>query len=743
MSERMNVYEQWLGITSENQPPSYYQLLGLRDFESDTVEIAKGAKRQLERAEAAARPAQAAAAKALMEQIRMAERCLLTPSTKATYDRQLQARSVERHAGRFPPTSNGNKRRFNPIALFLSIAAGLAIIVFLIGFFISARRQSSAPARDAVSHAATKVASPGERPLAGSPGGEPAAPLADTPEKPAHIEEQRRQETPAPASEGETARVGETASGPPSWLRVDEHGEPCEATLADGSVLKLDTYGKEYQGYDFRPPVDVSVEAETVVDYAKRKPSNVELYAIQIDAADRKMYWIEMHGDYWQKLSCANLNGEDVKIIVNIDYQGPMGLALDTVNRKIYWTSRASLPAPGWPVSAKNAIWRANFDGSDPEPVFDGLGMPRAVAVDPASKSIFYFDDFRLIRGGLDGKDEKPLLDQVAKGIHYPPWWTAIDPVRNKLYWAGDDTTIASINFNGSGIGTPIIGLGHISGIALDLRNQKIYWTERSYQEIWRANLDGSQVEVIATGLLCPRGIDIDGDGFAYWTDYTPSSAGPMGKINRIKLAPVLQARVTPAPPLVNAIVPWRQNAGGEIILRGAGFTGTTQVQFVTNGKPSNAVFTVQSDTEIKVVVPGTSQVGSHVPIIVQATGGITVTLPRDITTVHPRGVLYDRFHDAGKFAFFVEPGAWLEKVENAVVYCPKNASVNTSLRGAAVMFVKDGATCLVNDAKEVVIYHEPFAEVRRRAKAAPDALFVPVRAIRPSFVESLFEYTE
>jgi low density lipoprotein receptor-related protein 5/6 len=737
MSERSNVYEQWLGISSGNQPPSYYQILGLRDFESDAAEIANAAKRQLARVEVSAGPAQAAAAKALEEQIRMAERCLLTPETKTAYDRHLQAKSVERLGGAVPPAPDGSEHAANPIGRFSLLAASLAILVFVVGFFISARRQSRAPARDAVSHATTKEASPGERALAGSPGGIPPGATAETPAKPAHVNEQQSQQAP-PSSSG-----GETASRSPSWLRLDEHGEPCEATLTDGSVLMLDTYGKEYQGYDFRPPVDVSVAAETVVDYAK-VGRNVELYAIQIDATDRKMYWIEMHGDKWQKLSCANLNGDDVKIIVNIDYQGPMGLALDTVNRKIYWTSRASLPTPGRPASAKNAIWRANFDGSEPEPVFDGLGMPRAVAVDPASKSIFYFDDFRLIRGGMDGKGEKLLLDQVAKGLFYPPWWTAIDPIRNKLYWVGDDTTIASINLDGSGIGTPVsleYGHGHFSGIALDLRNQKIYWTERSYQEIWRANLDGSQVDVIALGLHLPRGIDLDADGFAYWTDYKPTTGGNVGKINRIKLPPVLKPRVTPAPPLIDAVVPTAQRPGGEVTLRGKGFTGTIRVQFVTDtGKPSDAQFLVKSDTEIAVTVPMANPPAKHAALVVQGAGGVTVTLPRNASLVGSQTV-FDRFRDSEKQAFVVASGGTLGGVEHSVVYGSAASRVQVGGRGGVALFLKNDARTVINDAPGMVIFHEPFVQMQWRAKAAPDAIFVPVPAIRPSFVESLFEY--
>ena len=44
-------------------------------------------------------------------------------------------------------------------------------------------------------------------------------------------------------------------------------------------------------------------------------------------------------------------------------------------------------------------------------------------------------------------------------------------------------------------------------GIALDLDGGKIYWSEWIQERIRRANLDGSQVETIVTGLEWPRDI--------------------------------------------------------------------------------------------------------------------------------------------------------------------------------------------------------------------------------------------
>lgn len=91
MSAASNVYACWLGIESGDRPPNYYQLLGLRDFESHADQITNGAKRQIARVEAAASPGQAALAAAVIDQIRAAERCLSTPETKAAYERHLLA----------------------------------------------------------------------------------------------------------------------------------------------------------------------------------------------------------------------------------------------------------------------------------------------------------------------------------------------------------------------------------------------------------------------------------------------------------------------------------------------------------------------------------------------------------------------------------------------------------------------------------------------------------------------------
>ena len=57
------------------------------------------------------------------------------------------------------------------------------------------------------------------------------------------------------------------------------------------------------------------------------------------------------------------------------------------------------------------------------------------------------------------------------------------------------------------------------SAIGLDLSGGKIYWGEWAEDFIWRANLDGSQVETFLT--VRSHGLALDvGGGKIYWTNW-------------------------------------------------------------------------------------------------------------------------------------------------------------------------------------------------------------------------------
>jgi low density lipoprotein receptor-related protein 5/6 len=81
-------------------------------------------------------------------------------------------------------------------------------------------------------------------------------------------------------------------------------------------------------------------------------------------------------------------------------------------------------------------------------------------------------------------------------------------------------------NLDGSEVESLVTGIVRPEGLALDLLDEKVYWTQTGGgpARIRRANLDGSAVEdFITTGLVVPQGIAVDSAaGHVYWTNNNP-----------------------------------------------------------------------------------------------------------------------------------------------------------------------------------------------------------------------------
>ena len=99
------------------------------------------------------------------------------------------------------------------------------------------------------------------------------------------------------------------------------------------------------------------------------------------------------------------------------------------------------------------------------------------------------------------------------------------DTILSHIYWiagvASNNYYIQRANLDGSNIETLATGLNNVSGIALDADGGKIYWTDwKSWRRIRRANLDGSNIETLIITGHNPLGIALDVDGGKiYWTN--------------------------------------------------------------------------------------------------------------------------------------------------------------------------------------------------------------------------------
>jgi sugar lactone lactonase YvrE len=134
-------------------------------------------------------------------------------------------------------------------------------------------------------------------------------------------------------------------------------------------------------------------------------------------------------------------------------------------------------------------------------------------------------DDGRIMCANIDGSGVETV---VPLGHTTTPKQLTLDVIGRKVYWCdrgdvGDQSVnpkIMRVNFDGSGLET-LINTDLISpvGIALDVPNGKLYFSDRYANNIRRANLDGTNVEMVVRDTTYPVDIALDlKRRVMYWT---------------------------------------------------------------------------------------------------------------------------------------------------------------------------------------------------------------------------------
>ncbi|MFT5049762.1 MAG: DNA-binding beta-propeller fold protein YncE [Chlamydiales bacterium] len=72
-----------------------------------------------------------------------------------------------------------------------------------------------------------------------------------------------------------------------------------------------------------------------------------------------------------------------------------------------------------------------------------------------------------------------------------------VDVAGGKLYWAEQGGNIQRANLDGSDVEVIVAAGGNPHAVALDLTAGKVYWTELAAKRICRANLDGTDIELV------------------------------------------------------------------------------------------------------------------------------------------------------------------------------------------------------------------------------------------------------
>ena len=131
---------------------------------------------------------------------------------------------------------------------------------------------------------------------------------------------------------------------------------------------------------------------------------------------------------------------------------------------------------------------------------------------------MYWASDGGILRATNDGTNLQTLVTFASGGCFQRH--IALDVTSGKMYRTDNwSKKIQRANLDGSNVEDLITGLDNPTGIALDVTGRKMYWLDWSARKIQRANLDGSNVEDLITGLDNPAGIALDVTGRKmYWT---------------------------------------------------------------------------------------------------------------------------------------------------------------------------------------------------------------------------------
>lgn len=252
-----------------------------------------------------------------------------------------------------------------------------------------------------------------------------------------------------------------------------------------------------YMGYDDEILYKISIDSLTqtpVKDLA-------EMYGagIAYDTKNDKIYFSDFYdadtpnGKIWS----INPDGTNAKAIVT-GLLDPFGIAVDSKSGKVYWGDD------------NGNVSRSNLDGTSLETgIFnvEGGGI-RAIAIDSKNKKLYFYDvqHNSLYKSNLDGTNATVVIEG------YFGYAIAVDEANSKIYFDAqtDDETVSALyraNLDGSEPTLIDNTQSRIYGIAIDSKNSKLYWSGRDSNGIYKANLNGTNKETIASDLGSPRGI--------------------------------------------------------------------------------------------------------------------------------------------------------------------------------------------------------------------------------------------
>lgn len=223
---------------------------------------------------------------------------------------------------------------------------------------------------------------------------------------------------------------------------------------------------------------------------------------LALDTLDGKMYWTDTNAGV---ISSANMNGTETQIVIDDSGLEPIGIALDVAGGKIYWTD-------------SEGVKRANLNGGERQ-LLTKEPARGFLALDLTARRIYWADWPSGVVKTAAMAPEPKVTNIVTK--QPAPFGIAVDHAGGKVYWLelnlnkkkSEKNQIRRAKLDGTEAQTLLErpGAGFEGGLAIDPAAGKLYWGEAETHDIGVANLDGSQARTLfSTGEAIPEGIAVE-----------------------------------------------------------------------------------------------------------------------------------------------------------------------------------------------------------------------------------------
>ena len=219
------------------------------------------------------------------------------------------------------------------------------------------------------------------------------------------------------------------------------------------------------------------------------------------------MYWVDTKAGTLHRLV-----GVKVETLVP-SAQNAISLAVDMVNEKLYWAEKTG--------KRTGRIRRANLNGTSIQPIKNLTSVPLDIALDIAGGKIYLTNTWgKVQRLNLDGSNFQPNLIRGLKSPNH----LALDVARGKIYWTEKtgkrSGRVQRANLDGTNVELikKLTSVPH--GLTIDSVNGKIYLAN-SWGKIQRLNLNGLYFQPnLIRGLKSLREVAVDVAGTKlYWTE--------------------------------------------------------------------------------------------------------------------------------------------------------------------------------------------------------------------------------